>query len=95
MKLIALFLVLLVGCSSNPPAPSTPAPVVIQEQTYPIQKLVVDREVNEMTRQEIISAIQECQTNDLRPVPVKSKKKVDGRITDAIIDVICAPQKTK
>lgn len=92
MKLIAIFLVMLVGCSSNPP---TPAPVVNQEQTYPVQKLVVDKEVNEMTRQEIISAIQECQTNDLRPVPVKSKKKVDGRITDAIIDVICAPQKQK
>lgn len=92
MKLITLLLVMLVGCSSTPPAP---APVVNHDQTYPAQKLVVDKEVNEMSRQEIISAIQECQTNDLRPVPVKSKKKVDGRITDAIIDVICAPQKTK
>lgn len=92
MKLIALLLVLLVGCSSNPPAP---APVVNLDQTYPVQKLVVDKEVNEMSRQEIISAIHECQSNDLRPVPVKSKKKVDGRITDAIIDVTCAPQKQK
>jgi uncharacterized protein YcfL len=92
MRLIALLLVMLVGCSSTPPAP---APVVNHDQTYPAQKLVVDKEVNEMSRQEIISAIQECQTNDLRPVPVKSKKKVDGRIIDAIIDVICAPQKTK
>ncbi len=92
MKLIALFLVLLVGCSSTPPAP---APVVSYEQAYPAQRLVVDKEVNEMTRQEIISAIHECQSNDLRPVPVKSKKKVDGRITDAIIDVTCAPQKQK
>ena len=92
MKLIALILVMLAGCSSTPPVP---APVVTHEQTYPVQKLVVDKEVNEMTRQEIISAIHECQSNELRPVPVKSKKKVDGRITDAIIDVTCAPQKQK
>lgn len=92
MKWTALLLIALVGCSSNKPAP---APVVTHEQTYPNQKLVVDSEVNEMTRQEIISAIHECQTNDLRPVPVKSKKKIEGRITDAIIDVICAPQKSK
>jgi len=92
MKCTALLLIALVGCSSTPPKP---APVVTHEQTYPNQKLVVDLEVNEMTRQEIISAIHECQSNDLRPVPVKSKKKVDGRITDAIIDVTCAPQKQK
>jgi uncharacterized protein YcfL len=95
MKLIALFLVVLVGCSSTPPAPSKPAPVVIHEQTYPNQKLVVDSEVSEMSRQDIISAIHECQENDLRPIPVKSKKRVEGRITDAIINVICGPQKQK
>ena len=95
MKLIALFLVVLVGCSSTPPAPSKPAPVANNEQTYPNQKLVVDSEVSEMSRQDIISAIHECQENDLRPIAVKSKKRVEGRITDAIINVICGPQKAK
>ena len=92
MKWTALLLIALVGCSSTRPKP---APVVNIEQTYPNQKLVVDSEVNEMTRQEIISAIHECQANDLRSIPIKSKKKVEGRITDAIIDVICAPHKPK
>jgi hypothetical protein len=92
MKCTALLLIALVGCSSTPPKP---APVVNIEQTYPNQKLIVDSEVSEMSRQDIISAIHECHENNLRPIPVKSKKRVEGRITDAIINVICGPQKTK
>jgi hypothetical protein len=92
MKCTALLLIALVGCSSTSPKP---APVVTHEQTYPNQKLIVDSEVSEMSRQEIISAIHECQENNLRPIPVKSKKRVEGRITDAIINVICGPQKPK
>jgi len=88
MKCTALLLIALVGCSFDPKNNSTIT-------NYPSQKLVVDLEVSEMSRQEIITAIQDCQAHDLRPVPVKAKKIVDGRITDAIIDVICAPQKPK
>jgi hypothetical protein len=92
MKWTVLLLMALVGCSSTSPKP---APVVNIEQTYPNQKLIVDSEVSEMSRQEIISAIHECQENNLRPIAVKSKKRVEGRITDAIINVICGPQKPK
>jgi hypothetical protein len=93
MKWTALLLIVLAGCSSL--QTNKPTTAITNEQTYPNQRLIVDSEVSEMSRQEIISAIHECQTNDLRPIPVKSKKRVEGRITDAIIDVICAPQKPK
>lgn len=88
MKWTVLLLIVLAGCSSGPKNKTSVT-------NYPSQKLVVDSEVSEMSRQEIITAIQDCQAHDLRSVPVKAKKKVDGRITDAIIDIICAPQKVK
>lgn len=92
MKWTALLLIALVGCSSTQPKPKA---VVAHEQNYPNQKLIVDSEVSEMSRQEIISAIHECQENNLRPIAINSKKRVEGRITDVIINVICGPLKSK
>jgi hypothetical protein len=95
MKWTLLLFMALAGCSSTSPPPPKPAPMVTYEQTYPNQRLIVDSEVSEMSRQAIISAIHECQENNLRPIPIKSKKRVEGRITDVIINVICGPQKPK
>jgi hypothetical protein len=63
--------------------------------TYPNQKLVIDGEVSAMSRNEVISAIQDCQDNDLRPVLIHGKRRVEGRITDVVIDITCAPRKRR
>lgn len=86
MKWALIPLVALVGCSSN----KTPEPT-----TFPNQKLVIEGEVSAMSRNEVISAIQDCQDNDLRPVLIHAKKKVEGRITDVVIDITCAPRKRR
>mgnify|MGYP003332586250 CR=1 FL=1 len=85
MKWALLPVVALVGCSST----STP------QMTYPNQKLVIDGEVSAMSRNEVISAIQDCQDNDLRPVLIHAKRRVEGRITDVVIDITCAPRKRR
>jgi len=84
MKWLILPIVALAGCSST----STTT-------TFPNQKLVIEGEVSSMSRNEVISAIQDCQDNDLRPVLIHAKKKVEGRITDVVIDITCAPRKRK
>jgi uncharacterized protein YcfL len=80
MKYLALLAVVLTGCSSN----SGPQ--------YPRQQLIIDSHVSAMSRQEVINAIHDCQTNDLRAVMVTAKKNVNGHITDVISDVTCAPR---
>jgi uncharacterized protein YcfL len=65
---------------------------------YPNQKLIIDHEVSAMSRQEVINAINECESNNLRAVHITSKKKVEGRITDVVTDVTCGlkpPQSCK
>ena len=78
MKYLALLAVVLAGCSSSP--------------KYPQQSLIVDSHVSAMSRQEVINAIHDCQTNDLRAVMITSKKRVNGHITDVISEVTCAPR---
>lgn len=77
MKYLALLAVVLTGCSSN--------------SSYPNQQLLVDAQVSAMSRNEVINAIHDCQTNGMRAVMVTSKKRVSGHITDVISDVTCAP----
>ena len=78
MKYLALLAVVLAGCSSGP--------------KYPNQQLLVDSHVSAMSRNEVINAIHDCQSNDLRAVMVTSKKMVNGHITDVITEVTCAPR---
>ena len=79
MKYLALLAVVLAGCSSNSPQ-------------YPNQHLIIDSHVSAMSRQEVINAIHDCQSNELRAVMITSKKRVNGHITDVISEVTCAPR---
>jgi uncharacterized membrane protein len=56
------------------------------------QTLVLDKEVQAMSRAQVVSAIGDCQSNNLRAVLVYGKKKVAAYTTDVIIDVTCAPK---
>ena len=78
---IILAAAVLAGCASNNDGPAR-------------QTLVLDREVNTMSRNEVISAIMECESAGTRPVMVYSKRKVSNHTTDVVIDVTCAPRYT-
>ena len=71
------FALLLTACASNKKA----------EQT-----LILDESVQGMSRNEVILAIQECQTNGTRAVVVYAKRKINGFTSDIPVDVTCAPR---
>lgn len=78
-KLLCLMPILLVGCSSS-------------NTQYKSQELIMDRQIHAMTRNEIISAVQECEGNGLRASMVYSKRMINGKAADIVVDVTCAPR---
>jgi len=57
----------------------------------PVQ-LVLDSKVQQMSRNEVIQATVDCESNGMRSVPVISKRLVSGMMSDIIIDVHCMPR---
>jgi len=55
------------------------------------QELVVDKQVQPMTRNETIVAIKDCTTSGLRAVVLYGKRKINGFTTEVVVDVTCAP----
>jgi uncharacterized protein YcfL len=82
MKIVvAIGLLALTGCGTTSNAPSPPQ-----------QSLIVDKEVQGMSRNEVIMAIQECESNGLRAVVMTTKRKINGYSSDIVFDVTCAPK---
>ena len=79
MKYLCLIAIFLVGCSSN-------------NTQYKAQELIMDRQIHAMSRNEIISAVQECEGNGLRASMVYSKRMINGHASDIVVDVMCAPK---
>lgn len=77
-KLATLALLLsMVGCSST---------------TSNHQRLVMDKELQPMSRNETIVAVRECETNGLRAVMIYGKRKINGYTAEVVIEVTCAPK---
>ena len=65
----------------------TPAPSVNGTQT-----LVLDRQVQGMSRNEVIMAVNECEGSGLRAVVLTTKRYINGFSSDVIFEVTCAPK---
>lgn len=80
MKLLPLLaVVLLAACASKTETPNS--------------ALVVDKEVQPLSRNEVIIAIQECEQAGTRAVMVHSKRKINNFTSDIVVDVTCAPRR--
>lgn len=55
------------------------------------QTLILDKEINAMSRNEVINAITECENNSTRAVMLFAKRKINGVTADVVVDVTCAP----
>ena len=72
--LILLPFVTIVGCASNQPQPQ-PVTKIAEYPTVP------DFEVRMLTRQEVVQAVSECETNEMKPfVEYISQKTSYGRV---------------
>ena len=58
----------------------------------PEQKMVLDKDIHAMSRNEVILAVQECESSGLRAVMVFSKRKINNYTADVVADVTCAPK---
>ena len=56
------------------------------------QKMVLDKNIQAMSRNEVILAVQECESSGLRAVMVFAKRKINNYTADVVADVTCAPK---
>jgi len=77
-------LAFLFGCASQPKA--TDAPKIVE------QELIIDKQIQPLGRNEVISAVKDCEVNGLRAVLLYAKRKINGYTTEIVADVTCAPK---
>ena len=83
MKAILLLsLLALTACSSTK----------VAEYRPPETEIIMDKQVYPMTRNEVITAINECEANRTRAVIINGRRKINGHTTEVVVDVTCAPQ---
>jgi hypothetical protein len=83
MKKILLITGLLGACSSSP---------YVDNSKLPDTTLLVEKELTQMSRNQVIIAVQECESSGLRPVMVMSRRKINGYLSDVPVDVTCSPK---
>jgi hypothetical protein len=58
----------------------------------PSTSLTVEKNIEPMSRNEVILAIQDCESNRTRAVMILANRKIAGRTSDVVVDVTCAPR---
>ena len=56
------------------------------------QKMTLDKDIQAMSRNEVILAVQECESSGLRAVMIIAKRKINNYTADVVADVSCAPK---
>jgi hypothetical protein len=84
-KIIGVFLLFSLGACSSVSNIDTKAPR---------QKLLIDGTVQTMSRQETISASNQCLDGNMKPHPIFARRKIgDSEMTyEVIVDILCVPK---
>jgi len=83
MKKLILITCGLLGACSSP---------YMDNSKLPDTALLVEKEVTQMSRSQVILAVQECETSGLRPLVIMSRRKINGSLADVPVDVTCMPR---
>jgi hypothetical protein len=86
-----LLLLILSGCAAGSSWNASMMDGSIGSNTAE-QKMVLDKDIHAMSRNEVILAVQECESSGLRAVMVIAKRKINSYTTDVVADVTCAPK---
>jgi hypothetical protein len=84
-----LILFLITGCAAGS---SWNASMLDGGNSNAEQKMVLDKNIQAMSRNEVILAVQECESSGLRAVMVFGKRKINNYTADVVADVTCAPK---
>lgn len=90
MKYFLIFL-LMTGCAAGSSWNASMMDGSIGSGTAE-QKMVLDKNIQAMSRNEVILAVQECESSGLRAVMVFGKRKINNYTADVVADVTCAPK---
>lgn len=83
MKKITIVTGLLSACSASP---------YIDNSHLPNTTVVVEKELPQMSRSQVIQAVTECEASGLRPNMIMSRRKINGYLSDVPVDVTCSPK---
>lgn len=81
-KLIVITCGVLSACSSP----------YVDNSKLPDTKVLVERELPQMSRSQVIMAVQECESSGLRPSVIMTRRKINGFLSDVPVDVTCMPR---
>jgi len=98
VKALAIAVTALLGACSILPGSSPkiePVAPVTTPAPEPATSLIVEKEVTPLTRAEVIAGINECETSNLRPVILSTKRRVNGQLIPAVVEVTCLPKLPK
>ena len=93
MRTLAIAATAILGaCASLPGANTKVEPVVASTPPDAASGLAVEKEVQALTRAEVIAGINECEAANLRPVVLSTKRRVNGQQIPAVVEVTCLPK---
>lgn len=81
-KLIVVTCGVLSACSSP----------YVDNSKLPDTKVLVEKELPQMSRSQVIMAVQECESSGLRPTVIMTRRKINGFLSDVPVDVTCMPK---
>jgi hypothetical protein len=58
-------------------------------------QVIVDKSTYVMTRNEMVNAIMDCEAAGTRPVVTTTRRKINGFLAEAPVDVTCMPKYIK
>ena len=58
----------------------------------PNTKVITEKNIYSLSRNEVINGIEDCKAVDLRPVLFHARRKINNRPVPMVVEVSCAPK---
>jgi len=58
----------------------------------PNTKVITEKNIYSLSRNEVINGIEDCKAVNLRPVLIHARRKINNRPVPMVVEVSCAPK---